>query len=292
VPGRETIWQTQRRALRRAERKFRDGDTEGLHDFRVALRRLAVVAEAGERPKVARGAAKLVRRLSPLRQLEVDRELVAELARFGAIAPPDARAVDEILAERFRRGREEALERLGGNSAKELFARLGRDRANGPVVSRLARETGEKNVLRAPRVLDDEGLHRLRIAVKRRRYALMARRDLGVPGLEGEISRWQTLQDSLGCANDWRSLLRDLVRLLESRAGDSRAESPLDRIFDTASDRAEEARRAARLAVAASGLAQDPEPSLPLPASGRGAVVARGSTSLLRGETSRSRADS
>ena len=288
----ESLWKSQRKALRRAERRFRDGDPEGLHDFRVALRRLAVVAEAGERPKVALGASKLVRRLSPLRQLEVDRELVAELARLGAIAPPDARVVDEILAERFRRGREAAVGRLGGTSAKRLYARLGRERENGPVVSRLARETGEENVLRAPRVLDDEGLHRLRIAVKRRRYALMARRDLGVPGLEGEISRWQSLQDSLGRANDWRSLLRDLVRLLESRGSDPAAESPLDRIFDTASDRAEEARRAARLAVAASGLAQDPDPSLPLPAPRRGAVAARGSTSLLRGETARSRADS
>ncbi len=292
MSGRETIWETQRKALRRAERRFHRGDLEGLHDFRVALRRLAVIAEAGQRPKIARGASKLVRRFSSLRQLEVDRGLVAELVRRGEIAPADARAADELLGERVRRGRDEALGRLAGPAAKKLFERLGHVRRNGPVVSRLAREMEE---IRVPRVLDDEGLHRLRIAVKRRRYALMARRDLGVAGLDAEIARWQALQDSLGRANDWRSLLRDLVRLLESRSDLRAEESPLDRIFDSASDRAEEARRAARAAVAASGLAPDAEP---LHREGsnapreRGAVVVGGSASLLRRGSAFSRADS
>ena len=292
MPPEESFWSSQRRALRRAERKFRRGIPEGLHDFRVALRRLAVVAEAGRRPKVARGASKLVRRLSPLRQLEVDRELVAELARWGEIAPGDAQAVDEILTERFRRGQHEALARLGRAPAKRLFERLGHDRERGPIVSRLA---GEKDEIRAPRVLDDEGLHRLRIAVKRRRYALMARRELGQPGLEREISRWQSLQDSLGRANDWRSLLRDLVRMIESGGGEAGSDSPLDRVFDRASDRAEEARRAARAAVAASGLAQDPETLRRDPGNvtrPRDAAPLGGSASLLRGDAVLSRADS
>ncbi len=292
VPDRETIWKSQRKALRRAERKFRRGDPEGLHDFRVALRRLAVVAEAGERRKVARGATKLVRRFSPLRQLEVDRELVAELVRAGEVAPSDAQAADDLLAERWRRGREEALERLGSVSAKKMFERLGRDRRNGPVVSRLARE---KDVIHVPRLLDDEGLHRLRIAVKRRRYALMARRDLGAAGLDGEIVKWQKLQEALGRANDWRSLLRDLVRLLESRSDARAEESPLDRIFDSASDRAEGARRTAREAVAESGLAVDPESlrgGKPKGVRDRGVPVLRGSSSLLRVATALSRLDS
>jgi len=291
MPAGESIWKAQRKSLRRAQRKFERGDPEGLHDFRVALRRLAVVAEAGRRPKIARDATKLVRRFSPLRQLEVDRDLVAELVRCGEAAPADAQAADALLAERWRRGREEAVKRLGRAPAKKLFERLRRDRRNGPVVSRLAREEGDVHV---PRVLDDEGLHRLRIAVKRRRYALMARRDLGIAGLDAEIAKWQTLQDALGRANDWRSLLRDLVRLLESRGETHAEESPLDRLFDSASDRAEEARRAARAAVAASGLAGDPEPLRRRPPTAppeRGVAVLRSSPSLLRGGAGRPRAD-
>jgi len=291
VSRHESIWETQRKALRRAERKFRRGDPEGLHDFRVTLRRLAVIAEAGERRKIARGASTLVRRFSSLRQIEVDRELVAELVRRGEVAPADARAADELLAERWRRGREEAMERLGGDPAKKIFQRLGRDRRQGAVVSRLE----EQEDIPVPRVLDDEGLHRLRIAVKRRRYALMARRDLGIAGLDGEIAKWQSLQDALGRANDWRSLLRDLVRLIESRLDARAEESPLDRIFDSASGRAEEARRAAREAVAASGLAPD---SVPLrrrragvPPERRAAVL-QSSSSLLRGGAVLSRLDS
>jgi CHAD domain-containing protein len=291
VSRRETIWQIQRKALRRAEKKFRRGDPEGLHDFRVALRRVAVIAEAGQRPKIARDATKLVRRFSPLRQLEVDRELVAALVRSGEIAPADAQTVNDLFADRLHRGRGEALDRLDAATAKSLFERLGHDRRNGPVVSRLGRENDD---LRAPRMLDDEGLHRLRIAVKRRRYALMARRELGVAGLEAEIAKWQTLQDALGRANDWRSLLRDLVRLIESQGADREAESPIDRIFDRASDRAEEARRAARAAVAASGLVADPEPALgrPRPAPRREPARAGGSASLLRGAAALSRLDS
>jgi len=290
----ESTWKSLRRTLRRAERKFRDGDPEGLHDLRVALRHTAVVAEAGARPKVARGASKLARRLSPLRQLEVDRELLAELGRSGEVSPRDARPVDEILAARQSRLRDKALKRLSAARERRLFERLGHDRQDGPLASRLALETGE-NALRVPRVLDDEGLHRLRISVKRRRYALMARRDLGAPGLEEEISRCRSLQDSLGRANDWRSFLRDLVRLRESRHADPGADSPLDAIFDPAADRAEIARKAACEAVAASGLVPDREPRRPQPPSpppDRDAALFRGSPSLLRDDAIRSRSDS
>jgi CHAD domain-containing protein len=276
----KSIWGRLRRTIRRAARSFRDGDPEGLHDLRVALRRTAVVAAAGERPKVARGAAKLVRRLSSLRQLEVDRRLVGELVRSGALAPEDARAVDDAFAALLERQRKRALERLSGKGARKLDARLGGWRSDAALAGSLAREAEE--ALLPPRVLDDEGLHRLRIAVKRRRYALMARRDLGVPGLDGEIARWESLQDALGEANDWRSLRRDAVELRERRRAESPAAAALDAVFDLASDRAEEARKAARAAVVESGLFPAAEPADSDRRRSRAAAVAVGSTSLLR----------
>lgn len=280
----KSIWTRLRRAVRRAGRSFRDGDPEGLHDLRVALRRTAVIARAGERPKVAAGASKLVRRLSSLRQIEVDRRLLAELVRSGALAPEDARAVDGILAARDERRRAKAFARLSRKGARKLDARLGGKRSDAALGDALARATGE--AVHPPRVLDDEGLHGLRIAVKRRRYALMARRDLGAAGLDGEIARWESLQDALGRSNDWRSLRRDTVELRERAQADAAADAALDAVFELASERAEAARKEARKAVAESGLFVSAEPP-PDSARARGRAVAVGSTSLLGGAAAR-----
>lgn len=288
-PG-KTIWRSLRKSLRSARRRFRAGDADGLHDVRVVLRRISVVAEAGDRRKVARGAAILVRKLSPLRQIEVDRQLVAELARSGALPPQDARAVDTLLDARWRRGVEKAFARLSGGRAAKLEARLGRAREDATLAAGLERRS--QGGLAIPSELDEDGLHRLRIAVKKRRYALMARRDLGASGLEGEIARCQALQDVLGRANDWRSFRRDLVRMRERKRADPVMDPALDAVFDLVSDSAERTLRTARETVAASRPAPSRtaagaagEPPAPL------AGLARTSRSLLKGSGAR-RADS
>ena len=284
---RRNIWERLRQTLRRAERRFRHGEEEGLHDVRVALRRVAVIAEAGGRSKVARGAGRLVRRLSPVRQLEVDRRLVAELARSGALAPRDAENVDALLAARYRRSRESVEQIFSTREGRKLDERLGHPRQTGPLEARLARRTEQPIV--PPAALDDDALHRLRIAIKTRRYALRARRELGVPGLEKEIARWASFQDALGHANDWRSFRRDLVRLRERRRPDPAVDPALDEVFALASDRAEQTRRAVRDLLAANGIVslEAPRTAAPPPRE----AVAVGARSLLRG-VARSRTDS
>ena len=290
MDSRRTVWERLRQTVRKAERRFRHGDEEGLHDVRVALRRIAVIAEAGGRPKVARGAGRLVRRLSPLRQLEVDRQLVAELGKSGAVAPQDARIVDALLGSRYARSRENVEEIFSTREGRKLDERLGHARRTGALKARLARRTEQPIV--PPAALDDDAMHRLRIAIKKRRYALMARRELGVPDLEKEIARWASFQDALGRANDWRSFRRDLVRLRERRRPDPAVDPALDEVFALATERADQTRRAARDLLAAGGIVspEAPQTAVP-PSSPRDPAVAVGARSLLR-DVARSRTDS
>src|SRR6185295_2705755 len=86
MPASHPLWRIRLRSLEKAKRALRAGDPEGLHDLRVALRRIGATAQATAEKKARRRSRTLVRALSPLRQLEVDRRLLArarELELFG-----------------------------------------------------------------------------------------------------------------------------------------------------------------------------------------------------------------
>src|SRR5271154_1868825 len=84
-PG--ALWKLRARGLDEARRAVKRGDPEGLHDLRIALRRIGVTASALGRERVARRARVLARSLSRSRQLEVDRRLLERVGRLGLLSP-------------------------------------------------------------------------------------------------------------------------------------------------------------------------------------------------------------
>jgi len=219
VPDPVSLWKLRSDALVRARKAVRRGDPEGLHDLRVALRRLSATAGALGRRELSKNAKSLVRSLSKQRQLEVDRALLAKVGRLGFLSPDAATALAARWEKLATRG-ERRLAKAAGEPVETMVRRLDR-------LSRRAAEDGgpaarlERARVRAERALeqpldgrDDHALHRYRIAVKKARYLAEDLGALGITPWKSRAEREKALQEALGRWNDLRMFCR---RLVESR---------------------------------------------------------------------------
>lgn len=242
------LWSLRLRSLKKARRALRAGAPEGLHDLRVALRRTGATASALSEKKARARAKSLVRELSPLRQLEVDRELLARARELGLLGEDSAAALDarweRLSAEGAERAR--ALARKG--RMRRLFRRLRRLSRGSPESLRdlLERARRDGDARLAPPGADstDRALHRYRIAVKASRYLAEDVAAIGVPGLDGLIAREKRLQDALGHWNDLRLFRKRLIR--ERSAAEARGAVSLAADLDAAIVRLEPTVREAR----------------------------------------------
>jgi CHAD domain-containing protein/CYTH domain-containing protein len=210
-------------------------DTEALHDFRVAVRRLRSVLRAYRRWVGRAGTTKVRRRLQDLggatnagrdaevqiAWLEVQRSALARGERTGlnwllrglratrresyAAARRHVRADFERTAELL----EKRLEELDGTTPpfQETFATLLRQHA-GDLETRLA-------AIRGPE--DEANAHEARISAKRLRYMLEPVR-LEAKGVRPLIEHLKDLQELLGALHDMHVLERVLLAALESVA--------------------------------------------------------------------------
>jgi CHAD domain-containing protein len=218
VPDPISLWKLRGDELVRARKSVRRGDREGLHDLRVALRRLSTTAGALGRRRLSREAKDLVRSLSSQRQLEVDRALLERVGRLGFLSPDAATALAarwEKLASRAER----RLTKAAGDPVETLVRR----------VDRLARHNGKRDTSpaarlerarqRAERALghsldgrDDKTLHRYRIAIKRARYLAEDLGALGIRPWKSRAERERRLQEALGRWNDLQQFARRLAQ--------------------------------------------------------------------------------
>jgi CHAD domain-containing protein len=112
VAQRIPLWKTKARLLEKAEKQFREKSPDGIHDLRVALRRVGATASALGRDKLARQSKRLVRSLSDLRQIEVDRQLLARIRKLGWLPEEKAqRKAEQGLARIAADGNDESLHR-------------------------------------------------------------------------------------------------------------------------------------------------------------------------------------
>lgn len=211
-------------------------DPEYLHQGRVALRRLrtalglfARVLEPHARRRLRRDLRRLLRRLGPARDWDVF--MAFTLAPALAAAPGNKGL--EALARRSERLRrlegERARRAAAGFPAAQLERGLGalpllEDAARLPVrrhardaLARCARRVRRRG--RGLAGLDAAGLHRLRLAVKRMRYALhyfapLFRKRRVEPLREA----LESLQHALGGANDC-AMAAALLRKLRAAPG-------------------------------------------------------------------------
>jgi len=214
-------------------------DSEGVHQMRVALRRLravlALARRAGQSPPggtVARGLEWLGGILGSARDLDV---LIDQSLAEARAAMPDQPALTELaeaMAQRREAMRGSVRAALGARRYTGLMLGIGRwlaegdDRVMGETTSlidyagraleRFAREAAKRG--RGIERRDVQALHRLRIALKRLRYAA----EFFAPLFESRrteryLVALRGLQDRLGVINDAESARQCVT---ECRAGD------------------------------------------------------------------------
>lgn len=208
------LWKLRERSLSAACKAARRGEPEGLHDLRVALRRVATTANALGRRATSRRAKRILRSLSKQRQIEVDRRLLTRVGQLGVLLPDAAAALaarwDKLAAREEKRvtraaqGRrmeelKRRLDRLGRRNARKTALRL--EKAWRRAESRLARPLDVK---------DDSSLHRYRIAARKARYLGEDLAALGLTQFGQNAERQQALQDHLGRWNDLQLFCRRL----------------------------------------------------------------------------------
>lgn len=204
-------------------------DTEALHDFRVAIRRLRVtikayaVLESGMSKKQRRRLRKLARATNPGRDAEVQIAWFRE--RAGSFTPAQRASLEKLRARlRARRRREitrtdTKLRRRFTKLERTLRSRLdalpGSDRAMppfrsiaGPALRRHAAALHKRlSVIRSWQ--DGVQLHAARIAAKRLRYLLEPLEDV-VPSGSALLRLLKNLQDLLGQLTDAHVLEREI----------------------------------------------------------------------------------
>src|SRR5918996_3887663 len=202
-------------------------DTEALHDYRVALRRLRSCLRAYRKPlrsSVSRKKLRQLRRLA--RGTNRNRDLEVHLAwlseqrdRIGEAEQPGASWILGRLTAAKRRAWEDMLRRDGGLfpkvhdrllvrlSAFRATIRLDTDQSRRSTAAVAARCVRAASKRMKSRLLAIHGyssaaeIHRARIAAKRLRYLLEPFAG-GIPGGDAVIDRLKTLQDDLGDVHD------------------------------------------------------------------------------------------
>ena len=237
-------------ALRRYLPAAIRGDHHGVHQARVATRRLREAVPVlttgikGAKTKKARvKIRRLTRALGTVRELDVTLHVLDELARRPGIprnALEDVRA--HVMLERDDR-RALMLERLDEVNAEKLGRRL---RAVGAVLSESGVEKWRevlavRIVKRARRfsaavqeaglIYSPERLHQVRIAAKKLRYALELAQELSGSRATARVRTLKQAQDLLGRMNDLEVLIAR-IRAVQgsSEAASLRLSADLDRL--------------------------------------------------------------
>ena len=225
---REIVAARARDVLEARRRVLRRCDGEAIHDLRVATRRLQSTLEIAADRLPDRARRRLDRRARRIRRTLGEQRnawvLLGLLRKFRSV--PD-RGERKFVADLTRR-----LEHSAGSHTPKHRGRLPgirkrvrallRVSANGPGGA-AAPEGGAMRglvqaILRAradARDGDAESMHRLRIAVKRYRYALEVLSETGIPGLQPAIRAARSLQGDLGRLHDLDVLIEAVRR--ESR---------------------------------------------------------------------------
>ena len=215
----EILWSLRARSLSKARKALVKEEPEGLHGFRVALRRAEATAAALGKKKVEREARSLVRSLSPLRQLEINRHLLSRLREMGHFSENAAAGLEAQwgaeYAEGVARAARDARRRRNRRFQKTLRRRARHPQDDAPFRLEIERRRVEGRLVPPPEDASDRRLHRYRIAVKRARYLAEDLAACGVPGLENRIAREKELQDALGRWNDVRLFREGLKKTRE-----------------------------------------------------------------------------
>jgi len=255
MPPGDSIWRTKSRALARAQKDFRKGEPEGLHDLRVTLRRVSATAAALDRQKLAKKSSEVVRRLSRLRQLEVDRQLLGRVREMGLLSADVASGLEARWDALLRSGQKQAS-RAARKQRMHQIERSLKHLARGnddEWLSRLRRERlrAEAKLGALPEPPSDRQLHRYRLAVKKARYLAEDLTLAGMPEMSRAVATEKKIQDAIGRWNDLRLFRKRLLETREDaeKRGAVTLVRELDRLVAALEQTVHDARRAAETIV-------------------------------------------
>lgn len=223
--GTASLLDTRARALRRYLPAAVAGDDRGVHQARVASRRLreaVPVLSTGlknsKSKKAARKIRRLTRALGAVRELDVTLQLLDELAMAEDLSRPALQDVRlHVVAERERL-RETMLTELADVDSAKLDRRLAQvSEAIAADTEGAWRQALASRLLKRTRRLADrietagqlyapEHLHQVRIAAKKLRYGLELAADAGVSGAAVQVRTVKRAQATLGRLHDLQVL--------------------------------------------------------------------------------------
>jgi CHAD domain-containing protein len=225
-------------ALKRPLPGALDGDSHGVHQARVASRRLREalpVLTSGVKGTKARKALGKIRRLTSalgtVRELDVTLQIIDELVADETLPRPALEGVrGHVVTERDAR-RAVMLKRLDHVNLEKLDKRLAlasevlaetaseswRDALGARLLKRskaLATAMAAAGQMYAP-----EQLHRVRIAAKKLRYAMELAFDAGVKSASVPVRSVKQAQDTLGRLHDLQVLQAHVAALQAQPSG-------------------------------------------------------------------------
>jgi CHAD domain-containing protein len=220
------LLQRRTQALRRQLTAAIQGKDTGVHQARVASRRLRetipVLIEGLHHTKASKAQRKirrLTQALGSVRELDVSLHLIDELSERPAVPRAALAEVRALVIEEREKRREVMLARLDHVDLTKLSRRLATVRqallAPGPghawrpaLASRVARRARrlERAIEDAGQIYAPQGLHDTRIAAKKLRYALEIADESGVAPCTAALRIIKRVQDSLGRLHDLQVL--------------------------------------------------------------------------------------
>jgi triphosphatase len=208
-----------------------------VHDLRVALRRLLAALQVAEcldvrvPAKTAKTLEHLLRALSPLRDLEVQKQTLERLGedqpellpiaerleqRRSGLARRVGQKLDEFAPELIERSLEHTAETLETEGVVPQVARI---LLLAAIVRRYVKFDRRR---RAVAGSDRHALHGVRVAFKKYRYAVEIAEPLLPRQTERVLTAMKLLQDELGAIQD-AGVLIDMLSSAKPRGGDAKA---------------------------------------------------------------------
>lgn len=236
-----TLFVNHVRTLRSHLPVVRDGVPDGVHDARVASRRireLLALVDGSHVDDVRTRIKKMGRALGRVRDVDVR---IALLTRLESRIPPAAPALVTLR---------QTLEQKRAKRLRGLIKKLERLRLD-PVIDEPARHTIRSSLShraawshwtaslrrilaarscaaveaidRASGVYFPNRIHRVRIALKKMRYAMEIANESGVADLGGQIEELKEMQDALGELHDHQALMDDLPAIKPANSHETNA---------------------------------------------------------------------
>ena len=208
-----------------------DGDVEGVHQARVATRRLREVLPLvdGDGRRATGRIRTAGRHLGKVRELDVMSSLLDSLgSRIPTTTAAELHSASQILRTRRLESRREMVKALERLNLAELRDETVKDVSHWRWMSRIRHgdwatriwervlERGDKAAAQAQRthaVYLPNRAHRVRVAIKKFRYALEVASETGLWRAETALKDLRRLQNMLGDVHDLQMLANTIVEL-------------------------------------------------------------------------------